>query len=280
MSAPPVSGDLTVDAIRAHLQTNSLGQTIRLLDETPSTNTAALALSRDRAPHGTVVVAERQTAGRGRLRREWFSPSGGNLYCSVLLRRTIAPHVRERWLSWIPLITGVAAARGIRRVTGLDPCLKWPNDILVGGKKAGGVLCETTGAGEATPCVVIGIGINVNTAVEDFPEEFREQATTLASEAGVLIDRATLLAAVLLELETRSEALAAGQDPDLAREYSGLCSTLGQRVRVSLIGGTTHEGRASTIGSDGSLHIVPDGTREDGGGDPLVVRAGDVTHLR
>ncbi len=242
--------DLTLDAIRTYLTTRTLGRTIHILDETPSTNTVALALAQEGAVDGTVVLADHQTAGRGRLGRDWHSPPGGNLYCSVILRRPSGGEGRSDWLSWIPLIAGIAVVRAVRNLTRLGPALKWPNDILVGEKKVGGVLCESQGTNQANAFIVLGIGINVNTDPHGFPDELREQATSLAAHASAPIDRAKLLAGLLRELETGWDELCAGKQADLARDYSDLCSTLGRRVRVTLAGGAIVEGRALCIGRD------------------------------
>lgn len=273
--------DLTLDAIRTNLATRTFGRTIHLLDKTPSTNSAALALAQEGAEDGTVVVADQQTAGRGRLGRGWHSPPGGNLYCSVILRRTGGAEDRSHWLSWVPLAAGVAVVHVVRNLTRLRPSLKWPNDILVGHKKVGGILCEGTGTNQASACIVVGIGINVNTDPHAFPDELREQATSLAAEAGRPIDRPKLLTALLLELETSWEELCAGKVADLAHDYGELCSTLGRPVRVTLAGGAVLEGRALCIGRDGSLHLMPEEAQhEPEGGTPVVVHAGDVVHLR
>ncbi len=277
MVAPPGLHDLSADAVRALLQTRTLGWALHILEETDSTNTAALALAQQGAGHGTVVAADRQTAGRGRLGRRWFSPPGQNLYCSVILRRT--PPGDRRWDdgSWLPLISAVAAARAIRTVTGLNSLLKWPNDILIGERKVGGLLCEGGGTSSQSAYVVVGIGINVNTRRESFPEDLRDLATSLRSETGRQVNRAALLAGWLSELEGQSNALWAGRREEIGREYTSLCSTLGHRVRVSLAGGQVVEGLADSLGPDGSLNIKRDG----GETGPLVeIHAGDVVHLR
>lgn len=277
MSAPTDFQALTPESVRAVLRTRKLGRILHLLEETPSTNTAALALAQTGAEEGTVVVAERQTAGRGRLGRRWFSPSGENLYCSVILRPTPAPDRMAEWLSWAPLISAVAAARAVQTVSGLSPSLKWPNDILVGHRKLGGVLCESNGSHTHGTFVVVGIGLNVNTKREDFPDELRAIATSLAAEAGHSFNRAVLLAALLAELEATAESLLLGKPTTLVHMYTARCSTLGRQVRVNLAGGESIEGLADSIAPDGSLRVIRD---QSTGGGIIEVRAGDVIHLR
>ena len=277
MAASTNTQDLTPEAVRAVLRTQRLGRTLHIMDHTPSTNTAALALAQKGAEDGTVVVAERQTAGRGRLGRRWYSPPGENLYCSVILRKAPATERLSEWLSWVPLISAVAAARAVQAVTGLQPSLKWPNDILIGQRKLGGLLCESSGSQKHGTLVVVGIGINVNARRESFPVDLREVATSLASEAGRSFDRGILLAALLSELESRHLALLSGKPADYVNEYSTLCSTLGRQVRVNLAGGNNVEGRADSIAPDGSLRIIEAGTQSGGARE---VRTGDVIHLR
>lgn len=281
MPAPPLSTDLTLDAIRRHLRTRTVGQTLELLDETSSTNTVALTLAHAGASDGTVVLADHQTAGRGRLGRAWHSPRGSNLYCSIVLRRDIEPEHLANWLSWVPLTAGMAAARAMTCISDLRPMLKWPNDILMGSRKVGGVLCEGAGLQKRHPCVVVGIGMNVNVEANSFPDEFREHATSLAAEAGRQFNRAELLATLLRELETVWEELSAQSGAERVRGYSRVCATLGRTVEVQLLGNASVRGRAIAIGLDGSLHVRQDATGEGAGHiEPVIVRAGDVVHVR
>jgi len=277
MSLPTASQTLTPETIRAALRTKTFGRTLHILHETPSTNTAAMALAQKGAENGTVVVAERQTAGRGRLGRSWYSPAGENLYCSVIVRQTASQTRLAEWLSWLPLLSAVAAARAIQAVAALQARLKWPNDILIGQRKLGGVLCESNGSRTQGRFVVVGIGINVNTPRNAFPDDLRDLATSLAAEAGHPCDRVALLATLLSELEIRIENLSAQQSVDLKREYTKLCSTLGRQVRVSLASGESVEGQADAINPDGSLRLIRNGANA---GTILDLRAGDVTHVR
>lgn len=277
MSSPADSQALTPETLRAVLRTKTFGRTLHILHETPSTNTAAMALAQKGAEDGTVVVAERQTAGKGRLGRSWYSPAGDNLYCSVIVRQTQSQTRLAEWLSWLPLLSAVAAARAIQAVAALQTRLKWPNDILIGQRKLGGVLCESNGSRTQGRFVVVGIGINVNTPRNAFPDDLRDLATSLAAEAGHPINRVALLAALLSELEIRIENLSAQQSADLKHEYMKLCSTLGRQVRVSLASGESVDGQADAINPDGSLRIIRNGANA---GIILDLRAGDVIHIR
>jgi BirA family biotin operon repressor/biotin-[acetyl-CoA-carboxylase] ligase len=249
--------------------------------ETGSTNSDLLAAARAGAPEGTVLAAEVQTAGRGRLDRRWTCPPRAALSFSVLLRPDSVPAVAR---GWIPLLAGVAVAAGLRAQAGLDARLKWPNDVLVGGAKIAGILAEQ--AGDA---IVLGIGINVTTRRDELPVP---QATSVVL-AGAAPDREQLLVAVLGELETWYRrwvaAVAAGPpvaagtvlagtgpggDPaGLRAEYLRLSDTAGQQVRVSMPGGKLVTGRARDVDATGRLVV------ETASG-PVPVSAGDVVHVR
>lgn len=257
--------------------------------ETGSTNSDLLAAARDGAPEGTVLAAEVQTAGRGRLDRRWICPPRAALSFSVLLRPDGVPAVAR---GWIPLLAGVAVAAGLRAQAGLDARLKWPNDVLVGGAKIAGILAEQ--AGDA---IVLGTGINVTTRRDELPVP---HATSVVL-AGAAPDREQLLVAVLGELETwyrrwvaavaagppvldrtvldrtvldRSVLAGPGGDPaGLRAEYLRLSATVGQQVRVSMPGGKLVTGRAGDVDATGRLVV---GTASG----PVAVSAGDVVHVR
>jgi BirA family biotin operon repressor/biotin-[acetyl-CoA-carboxylase] ligase len=241
--------------------------------ETGSTNSDLLAAARAGAPEGTVLAAEVQTAGRGRLDRRWTCPPRAALSFSVLLRPDGVPAVAR---GWIPLLAGVAVAAGLRAQAGLDARLKWPNDVLVGGAKIAGILAEQ--AGDA---IVLGIGINVTTRRDELPVR---RATSVVL-AGAAPDREQLLVAVLGELETwyrrwvaavaaGTERAGPGGDPaGLRAEYLRLSATVGQQVRVSMPGGKLVTGRAVDVDATGRLVVeTASGT--------VPVSAGDVVHVR
>ena len=274
MATPAAFHPLNAHSIQRALSTHTFGRTLHVLEEVASTNTAAAALAQNNAPHGTVVVAETQTAGRGRLGRHWHSPSGKNLYCSVLLRTMPAREQQPHWLSWIPLIAALAVSRTVQTVTGLKPSVKWPNDILLGNRKLGGILCESSGVGTARASVIVGIGLNVNLREGEFPDELHSIATSLVIEARQPFDRAALLATLLLELETRCESFLAGNHGDILKEYMLRCSTVGQRIRVELAHGEQMDGAADSIQTDGSLRVIRDDRTT------VDIRTGDVVYLR
>jgi BirA family biotin operon repressor/biotin-[acetyl-CoA-carboxylase] ligase len=227
------------------------GWRLDVLPETPSTNAVVADRARAGAPAGLVVVAEHQVAGRGRLDRTWVSPPRAGLTFSVLVRPELP---QARW-SWLPLWGGLAVADAVRDRCALETELKWPNDVLVGGKKVCGILAEASGEG----AVVLGIGLNVTTRADELPHD---GATSLRLAGAATTDRDTLLRAVLRSWS----AVLRAADPDA---YRARCSTLGRAVRVELPGGKAVEGTAETVDDEGRL--VVDGT-------PYA--AGDVVHLR
>ena len=253
-------GDLTRPPLRVAALNRALepgGWRVRVLAQVDSTQTAVREDLRAGETHGLVVVAEEQTQGRGRLDRRWVSPPRAGLTFSVVLQPAFPV---ERW-GWVPLFAGLAVAQALRQQAGVDAVLKWPNDVLVGGKKVCGILAEVAdGARAATPkAVLLGIGLNVTTRRDELPHD---QATSLLLEDATSTDRETLLRAVLRGL---GEALA-----DQNRTaYRALCATLGQQVRVELPGGTAVVGLAEAVDDDGRLVV---------GGTPYA--AGDVVHLR
>jgi len=267
---------LNTSSIQALLTTHRFGRVLHLLEETGSTNAVALALAQGGAEDGTVVAAEKQTAGRGRLGRRWVSPEGENLYCSIILRTIPAS---PRGLSWVPLVAAVAAARAVDAIALLSVQLKWPNDILLGERKVGGILCESSGlatSGRALDGIVsVGIGINVNTQRSAFPGEIRETATSLSIEAGRSIDRTALLAFLLNALEARYDRLRAEGAGAVEEEYRRLCGTVGRRVRVELAGGRQVVGRAEAILDDGSLRVACEAPPTS----VMDLHAADVVHL-
>ena len=274
MTAQPDSL-LSLETIHVHLNTREIGAALSVHGEVDSTNRALADLARAGASHGTVVVAESQTVGRGRLGRPWVSPRGLNLYVSILLSAARASHT----ITWIPLLASVAVLRAITAVTGLSLMVKWPNDVLVprdgAERKLAGILVEAIAHGQAgAKAVVVGIGINVNMPAEAFPEDLRASATSLLIEAGHPFARAPLLAALLGELERLYDRLCAEGADGIAADYEAVCATLGKQVRVELVGGGRMDGTAEGLASDGALRLR---TAE---GKILEIRAGDVVHLR
>lgn len=244
---------------------------VEVVDAAPSTNAAVLLRARAGEEPGLVLVAEHQTAGRGRLDRQWVTPPRAALTFSALVGPGVPP---ERW-PWLPLLTGLAVAEGVQAAGGPVCGLKWPNDVQYDGRKVAGLLAEMV-EGPSGPRAVLGVGINVSTAAEELP---LATATSLAIE-GFAVDRSALLVAVLERLSARLESwTAVGGDPTaggaggLLSDYERRCVTLGQRVRVHLPRGALLEGEASAVGGDGALVVTASGV-------PHAVSAGDVVHVR
>lgn len=274
-----------VEQVQARLTTQHLGRTLHCLEEVDSTN-SDLARRAGQAPHGTVVWAERQSAGRGRRGRSWYGVPGKSLCFSLLLCPSApgtGPRVPHPFLSWIPLASALGVATGIAVVTGITPQLKWPNDVLIDGKKLGGLLCESL-AGSDGPSLVIGIGLNVALAPEDYPVDLRDRITSLTAHTDKPIAREALLAALLNVLEPRLDAVCSQQMSEIRRDYRQACSTLGRHVRVELAGQPSLEGLAESIADSGALMIRPDAAPATATADsdiqPVAVMAGDVVHLR
>ncbi|WP_406862749.1 biotin--[acetyl-CoA-carboxylase] ligase [Streptomyces sp. HUAS MG47] len=255
---------------RALVLDGGLWSSLDVVDSTGSTN-SDLASRADELPEGAVLVAEEQTSGRGRLDRSWVAPARSGLFVSVLLRPTVPV---ERW-GWLPLLTGVAAAKGLSKAAGADLALKWPNDLLVkvGGeeRKTGGILAERAGR----DAVVVGLGINVTLRENELPVP---AAGSLLLANAVSTDRDTLLRSVLRSLEQwYGDWRAADGDPEasgLRAAYEADCATLGHRVRAELPGERMLEGDAVRLDADGRLVV------ETEGGGTEAVGAGDIVHVR
>ncbi|GLZ81071.1 biotin--[acetyl-CoA-carboxylase] ligase [Actinorhabdospora filicis] len=256
---------IDADAVRARL-TGSLWHDVRAVPATGSTNADLAALARAGAPEGTVLSADRQDAGRGRLGRGWTSPSGAGLAVSVLLRPTVPP----ARFGWLTLLAGLSLVEVSRETAGAEAWLKWPNDLLLGPerRKGAGILAEI-----APPTgVVLGMGLNVSLTEAELP---REDATSLELAGAKELDRTVLLAALLDRLEARYRAWsAAGGDPEvLLPGYLAVCDTIGRPVRAELPDGGSLTGLAETVDTDGRLVIA----HRDG---RTPVAAADVVHLR
>lgn len=255
---------------RALLRPGELWTELRVVPETGSTNADLAELGRAGAGEGYVLVAERQTAGRGRLGRHWESPARAGLAVSVLLRPAGVP---AAGYGWLPLLAGVALAQAVRRVADVDAVLKWPNDLLVGGRKCAGILAESVPAG-ADPAVVLGIGLNTTLREPELPHP---QATSLALAGAACSDRDPLLRALLRDLAGwYARWRRAGGDADrsgLREAYLFHCATVGRQVEVHLPDGQLVTGRATGVDADGRLCV------ETGSG-VRSIAAGDVVHLR
>lgn len=275
------SPPLTRETIHSTLSTTWLGRRIELFDSLSSTNREAAQLAQADVEHGTVVAADGQTAGRGRLSRTWFSPPGANLYCSIILRAARPPERLTEWLSWLPLVSALATAEAIEQVSSIHVSVKWPNDLLISERKVGGILCESGTGIRSDPFQIIGIGINVNVDHDDWPTELRDSATSIWQERKLVVDRNRLLAQVLLELEECLDELVVHGTNRIAMAYHQRCSTIGHTVRATLGNGEIVVGLAEGISQDGSLRVRPQAP-QPGSGTPEVVhlRVADIIHVR
>ncbi|MFI5754392.1 biotin--[acetyl-CoA-carboxylase] ligase [Streptomyces sp. NPDC051569] len=265
---------LDVRALRRGLiRPGGLWSSLDVVPSTGSTNSDLAARAAAGLTEGAVLVAEEQTAGRGRLDRRWSAPARSGLFFSVVLRP--GPDVPVERYGWLPLLTGVAVATGLARAAGVDTSLKWPNDLLVNvdgeERKAGGILAERAGDG----AVVVGIGVNVSLRAAELPVP---TAGSLALADAVSLDRDTLLRGVLRSLERwYGEWRAADGDPGasgLQEAYTAGCATLGRAVRAELPGDRELAGEAVAVDGDGRLVLAT------AGGERHAVGAGDIVHVR
>lgn len=248
----------------------SLWTHVHVVEESPSTNAELARRAQEGAPAGSVLVADHQTAGRGRLGRSWVTPPGSALTFSVLLDPGRVP--LRRW-PWLPLVAGIAVAEGVRRVAGVDCELKWPNDVLVADRKLAGILAERV-EGPSGALAVVGVGLNVSMAAEELPVP---TATSLALEAATTTDRSVVLREVLRTFEALFvQWCADAGDPALGLHaaYVRRCATVGREVRVDLPDGEQLTGTAAGVDADGRLEVrTASGARTLGAGDVVHVRS-------
>jgi BirA family transcriptional regulator, biotin operon repressor / biotin---[acetyl-CoA-carboxylase] ligase len=254
---------LLPEEIALGLKATRLKGPVHHFEEVASTNDLAKELAAQGAPEGTLVVAEAQSRGRGRLGREWTSPPGAGLYVSLLLRPVLPPTEMPQ----ITLTTAVAVARALKRVTGVSPGIKWPNDLLLDGKKLGGILTEMETESEQIRHLVVGLGLNVSNAV--FPEELAGIATSLTLATGRSFSRVRLLQAWLEEFEDLYERFLAREFAGILEEWRSLTVTLGRRV-------TVRQGPLAICGK--ALEVAPDGALllETDSGQVVRVTSGEI----
>jgi BirA family biotin operon repressor/biotin-[acetyl-CoA-carboxylase] ligase len=225
-----------------------IGRDIRVFQETTSTNDVIEKLARDGVKEGVVVFAESQTRGRGRLGRKWLSPAKKGLWFSVLLRPGLRPQETTR----LTVASATALRRAIAIHTGLNPEVKWPNDILLGGRKVAGILTELRAELDRIGYVILGIGVDANLSASDFPGDLRGQATSLRLALGKPVSRPELAVTILRELERDYARLAAGDFGKVADEWEAHCATIGKEVTIRT-GERQIRGRAESLGEDGAL---------------------------
>lgn len=232
-----------------------------------STNCRARALAESGAPAGTIVLADAQSAGRGLARRQWHSPAGSGLYVSVLLRPGRVPNPQL-----IPLLAGLGAARAVERsAVGVSVGLKWPNDLIVGDRKLGGVLSEGSWAGNTPAWLVVGIGINVHMQPDDFPEALRGVATSLDAAAGRRVSRLALADSVISEIEAGCNELPERLEGDLMERFARRDWLRGRPCVVEHAGGKKTRGVAAGVAPDGALLLRPEI------GEPIAVTSGRIS---
>lgn len=256
LSSPDI---LSVEEVREKLNTTRIGRQLVCLPETTSTNADAFHLAEAGAEDGTAVIADAQSGGKGRRGRVWSSPSGVNLYCSVVLRPAIMPHEAPQ----LTFLSAVAVARAIEQATALEPEIKWPNDVLISGRKVAGLLNEMSAETDRVNFVILGIGVNLNMTLAQFPADVRTPATSLLLEQGLPVNRAQFAARMLGELDRLyTDFLHHGFGP-VRDEWQQRCNANGREVVVSEAGVETVRGMFHGINGDGAMLVrFPDGMVE------------------
>ena len=245
---------LSESEIQSRLHTRWVGQKVVCLAEVDSTNIRARRLAEEGAPSGTLVAADRQTKGRGSRGRSWESPAGESIYMTLLLRPEFSPASA----SMLTLVMGLSAVQGMEQVTGAALQIKWPNDVVLNGKKVVGILTEMSAQVDYIEHLVIGVGVNVNG--KEFPQELQDKATSLAAQLGKEFCRAGLAAAILEAFERNYEIFCRTEDlSGLKEEYQRVLANAGKQVRV-LDPASPYSGLALGIDERGQLLV----RREDG----------------
>ena len=247
-----------------------IGKDIIFYESTTSTNDRALEIGRNRDhPEGIVVIADSQSKGRGRMGRKWISPSGVNLYISVILQ----PLFSQQESTIFSLAAAASAVNAISACTGLHANIKWPNDLVINGKKIAGILLEYKSGQGHRDMLIIGMGINVNMTLDALPDDIKPHTTSLMIESGAEVNRAELLGRLLSELETTYKLLIKGERNTLINKWAESVTTIGKEIRVKvkdqIITGTAE----AVTGTGGLLIRLPDGREE-------TINAGDVTILK
>ena len=240
--------------VQAELGTATIGKELEYVKTAVSTNADAFRLAEAGAAEGTVVLADAQSGGKGRRGRIWASPPGVNLYCSVLLRPTILPYEAPQ----LTFLSAVAVARTIEQTTGLAPEIKWPNDLLISGRKVAGLLNEMSAETDAINFVILGIGVNVNMSADQFPDELRHPATSLLLESGVRTDRSRFTGIMLRELDSLYADFRTYGFGPVREEWQRRCNARGRQVIVNDSGTECTGGQFIGIDSDGALLLRSD----------------------
>jgi BirA family biotin operon repressor/biotin-[acetyl-CoA-carboxylase] ligase len=228
--------------------TRVIGREIQVFENTTSTNDLIARLARNGVPEGVVIFAESQSKGRGRMGRTWISPARKGLWFSVLLRPEISPQAATQ----LTVTAAMSLVRGIAAHTGIVPEIKWPNDVLIRGRKVAGILTEMSAELDSLKELILGIGIDVNLTEDEFPPALRKIATSIRIESGQMVDRAGLAVAILRELDADYELVRRGQFDRIAQEWRRHCSTIGANVSIR-VGDRVVRGMAEALDGDGAL---------------------------
>jgi BirA family biotin operon repressor/biotin-[acetyl-CoA-carboxylase] ligase len=242
---------------------------MKIVQETDSTNMQARTLASQGAAEGTVVVADSQTHGRGRRGRTWFSPSGQSIYASIILRPSMAPAQAPQ----ITLLTAVAVVKTLNETANLNAKIKWPNDVLIQGKKIAGILTEISTDMDVVDFVVVGLGINVNTPREMMPPDIQQIATSIKIETGGEVSRADLLCRFLKHFESCYDQLKAEGFGPIMAQWRRMTDIIGQLVHVDVLD-KRHTGTVESVDDDGVLILRDDQDTVH------RIYSGDVTRVR
>jgi len=244
--------DIEKDACVKGLTTRTIGRIIHFHDVVTSTNELAREMAEGGAREGTVIIANSQSEGKGRNERRFHSPRGG-IYLSIVLRPSLGPDE----ISVLPLVMGLAVSKAIQCTTFTEARLKWPNDVLIDGKKVSGIMTRSSVKGRNVEHVIVGIGINVNTSLDDLPEDIRQSSTSLRDVSGTDIDPNQFARDLLYFLDLVYSQFIDGQKEDLLDQWSSRSDTIGEEVRVLTSGGDVF-GRALGLDQTGALVVRTD----------------------
>lgn len=257
------------ESLKQSLAGKSIGHQLHYYEEIGSTNDEAFCLGTAGAPEGTALIAECQSAGKGRMQRVWHSPAGANIYTSIILR----PHFEPARAPQISIAAGVAVAETVNAYCPGKARLKWPNDVLIDGKKVCGILSQMKMTAGAIDFVVLGIGINVNLSHEEFPADIQEIATSMALETGCEISRLELIISLYENMTKWYRELTQNGFGPIKEKWLGLSSMIGKPVSV-MFQDEAVRGKAIGLDEDGSLILLAIGNKE------VKVSAGDATILK
>lgn len=261
-----VHDDMNQNEITSHLHTSLLGRQIYCFDTIESTNTFAKSIAGNENIEGTLIIADEQTSGKGRLGRRWESERGKNLTFSIILN----PNIQAEYFGILSLLGGVAVTEAVRKLTGLKAVCKWPNDVMIGQKKICGILSESVLTNKTRSSVIVGIGLNVNQS--QFSDELESKASSLYRISGKYFDRFEVLAALLERLEHYYIRLQAGDANEILNHWKDLSPIIGLMVNIQQ-GQTLISGRVTGIAPDGSLLL-------DQNGKETQILSGDVSILQ